>query len=198
MSTNQFLRKIVVTAIFGALATVLMMLSFSVPFMPGFIKMDFSELPALIASFSMGPIYGIAVCLIKNVVNVFMTTTGGVGEFCNFLLGVAFVAPAGFIYKAMKNRKGALIGSAVGAVSMAILGLPLNYFVSFPIYLKVLGLPVEALVGMYQAILPNVDGLLMCLIVFNMPFTLLKGGLDALITFLIYKRSSPIIRGKQV
>ncbi len=198
MSTKSFIRKIAVTAVFGALATVLMMLSFSVPFMPGFIKMDLSELPALIASFSMGPIYGIAVCFIKNAVNVFMTTTGGVGELCNFLLGVAFVAPAGFIYKAIKNRKGALIGSAVGAASMALLGLPLNYFVTFPIYVKVFGLPVDVIVGMYQAILPNVDGLLMCLIIFNIPFTLLKGGIDALITFLIYKRISPIIRGKKV
>ncbi len=194
MSTKINVRKIAMTALLGALSTVLMMLSFSVPFMPGFIKMDFSELPALIAAFSMGPISGIAVCLIKNVVNVFMTTTGGIGEIANFLLGVAFVTPAALIYNRLKSRRGALIGSAVGALSMALLSLPINYFITYPIYSQFM--PLDVIVNMYQQIIPNVDGLLMCLIVFNVPFTLLKGAADATITFLIYKRISPIIRGK--
>ncbi len=190
------IRKITVTAIFGALASVLMMLSFSVPFMPSFIKMDLSEFPALIASFSMGPLSGIAVCFIKNAVNVFATTTGGVGELSNFLLGVSFVVPAGLIYKHMKTRKGALIGSVVGSLAMSLLSLPINYLVTYPIYINALGFPLIAIIGMYQEILPGVDGLLMCLIVFNMPFTFLKGALDAVATFLIYKRISPIIREK--
>ena len=83
---GERIRFLVVTAVLGAVSAVLMMLSFSVPFMPSFIKMDFSELPALIASFSMGPLSGILVCLIKNLINVTMTTTGGVGELSNFLL----------------------------------------------------------------------------------------------------------------
>ena len=101
-------RSVVMTALLGAVASVLMFFSFSVPFMPSFIKMDLSEMPALVAAFSMGPLSGAAVCLIKNVVNVFSTTTAGVGELCNFLLGVAFVVPAGFIYKFKKNRLGAI------------------------------------------------------------------------------------------
>ncbi len=183
------------TALLGAIASVLMFMSFSVPFMPGFIKMDLSEMPALIASFSMGPISGAVVCLIKNVVNVFSSTTAGVGELCNFLLGVAFVVPAGIIYRMKKTRTGALIGSASGAVFMALLGLPLNYFVTYPLYIK-MGAPLETIIGWYQAILPDVDGLLMCLLVFNLPFTLLRGVIDTTLTFLIYKRISPIIRGK--
>ena len=91
-------RYIAMTGILSAIATVLMMLSFSVPFMPSFIKLDFSELPALIASFSMGPMSGVMVCLIKNLINLTMTTTGGVGELSNFLLGVFFVWPAGVLY----------------------------------------------------------------------------------------------------
>ena len=85
------IRFITVTGILGAVSTVLMMLSFSVPFMPSFIKLDFSELPALIAAYSMGPLSGITVCFIKNLINVTMTTTGGVGELSNFILGVCLV-----------------------------------------------------------------------------------------------------------
>ena len=189
-------RSIVMTALLGAAASVLMFFSFSVPFMPGFIKMDLSEMPALVAAFSMGPLSGAAVCLIKNVVNVFSTTTAGVGELSNFLLGVAFVVPAGFIYKFKKNRLGALIGSLTGSVAMAALGLPINYFVTYPLYIK-MGFPLDVIIGMYQDILPSVDGLLMCLIVFNLPFTLMRGIVDSALTFLIYKRISPLIKGKK-
>ena len=189
-------RSVVMTALLGAVASVLMFFSFSVPFMPSSIKMDLSEMPALVASFSMGPLSGAAVCLIKNVVNVFSTTTAGVGELCNFLLGVAFVVPAGYIYKFKKNRLGALIGSLTGSAAMAIIGLPLNYFVTYPLYIK-MGFPLDIIIGMYQDILPSVDGLLMCLIVFNLPFTLMRGIIDSALTFLIYKRISPLIKGKR-
>ena len=189
-------RSIVMTALLGAVASVLMFFSFSVPFMPSFIKMDLSEMPALVAAFSMGPLSGAAVCLIKNVVNVFSTTTAGVGELCNFLLGVAFVVPAGYIYKFKKNRLGALIGSLTGSAAMAVIGLPINYFVTYPLYIK-MGFPLDVIIGMYQDILPSVDGLLMCLIVFNLPFTLMRGIIDSALTFLIYKRISPLIKGKK-
>ncbi len=95
-------RKIAMTAILGAVATVLMFISFSLPIIPSFVKLDFSELPALIAAFTMGPVSGAVVCLIKNLVNLPFTSTGGVGELCNFLMGVTFVVPAGLIYKFRK------------------------------------------------------------------------------------------------
>ena len=187
------IRFLVVTAVLGAVSAVLMMLSFSVPFMPSFIKMDFSELPALIASFSMGPLSGILVCLIKNLINVTMTTTGGVGELSNFLLGVCLVLPAGLIYRYRKNRTSALIGALIGSLCMALFSLPSNYFVMYPIYSKFM--PIEAIIGMYQAIFPGVNGLLSCLLIFNVPYTFLKGAIDTLLTFLIYKHISPLIKG---
>ena len=187
------IRFLVVTAVLGAVSAVLMMLSFSVPFMPSFIKMDFSELPALIASFSMGPLSGILVCLIKNLINVTMTTTGGVGELSNFLLGVCLVLPAGLIYRYRKNRTSALVGALIGSLCMALFSLPSNYFVMYPIYSKFM--PIEAIIGMYQAIFPGVDGLLSCLLIFNVPYTFLKGAIDTLLTFLIYKHISPLIKG---
>ncbi len=192
---RQRVRYIAVTGMLSALSTILMMVSFSVPFMPSFIKLDFSEMPALIAAFSMGPLAGVAVCFVKNLINLPFTTTACVGEFANFLLGCCLVLPAGLLYRYRKNRKMALIGSLLGAAAMAAVGLPLNYFVTYPMYAKVL--PLKAIVGMYQAIAPGVDGLFWCLLFFNVPFTFLKGGLDAAITFLVYKRISPLIHGKK-
>ena len=188
-------RKITVTAMLGALATILMFFEFSVPFiMPGFIKMDFSELPALIAAFSMGPVSGIAVCFIKNIVNLLHTTSGGVGEISNFILGVCFVLPAGLIYKRNKSQKGALIGALTGAVIMAVVSVFSNYFVVYPVYENFM--PMEAIIGAYQAINHNVRNLWDALIWFNMPFTFVKGMFSVVITFLVYKRISPILKGK--
>ena len=183
--------NLVMTAMLSAVAAILMFLEFSVPIMPGFIKLDISELPALLASFSLGPVYGGGVCLIKNLINLTHTSTGGVGELCNFLLGVAFVVPAGLFYQKLKNRKGALIGSLVGAVIMAVISVPLNYFLTYPIY--TLFMPMEGIISAYQLILPFVDNLLECLLIFNMPFTFIKGMLDVLLAFLIYKPLSPLL-----
>lgn len=184
--------KIAVTGMLAAVATVLMFLDFSIPFLiPPFVKLDFSELPALLASFSLGPVSGVIVCLIKNLINCLRSTTGCVGELCNFMLGVCFVVPAGLIYRHKKSRKSALIGSLVGAVSMAVLSIPVNYFISYPIYTAFL--PIEQIIAMYQSLRPGVNGLLECLTVFNAPFTLLKGVLDVILCFLIYKPLSPLL-----
>ena len=188
------IRKMTMTALLGALATVLMFISFKVPLMPSFISMDFSELPALIAAFSMGPLSGVVVCLIKNLVNLFASQTGGVGEFSNFLLGCCFVLPAGLIYRYKKTQLGALIGALAGAVCMAVVSVFTNYFIVYPIYTNFL--PMEAIMGMYQAINPRVETLWEALWVFNVPFTFIKGMCSVLITFLIYKKISPLIKGK--
>ncbi|MDF2567678.1 MAG: Substrate-specific component RibU of riboflavin transporter [Oscillospiraceae bacterium] len=192
MNTNT--RKMVTLAMLSAVSVVLMFISFNVPLMPSFIKMDFSELPALIAAFSMGPLSGAVVCFIKNAVNVFFTTTGGIGELCNFLLGVCFVVPAGLIYKRFKGRKGALIGSLTGAISMAVLSVFLNYYIVYPIY--TLFMPMEAIIGMYQAINHRVSNLWEALLTFNLPFTFVKGLCSVIITFLIYKKISPLIKSR--
>ena len=187
-------RYLAMTAILAAVSAVLMMVSFSVPLVPSFLKMDISEMPALIATFSMGPVSGVLVCLIKNLINLPMTTTGGVGELANFLLGAVFVVPAGVIYHFVKNRKGALIAALSGCVAMSLISIPINYFLTYPVYATFM--PIDTIIGMYQAILPSVDGLLSCLLIFNVPFTFVRGLLDAVLTFLVYKRISPLIKGK--
>ena len=192
MSRRNKAHKLTVTAMLGAVAVVLMLMEFSIPFLiPDFVKMDFSELPALLAAFSLGPVYGIAVCFIKNAVHALFTTTACVGELCNFLLGCCFMIPAGLFYKMKKSRRSALWGALLGALAMAICSVPINYFISYPVYTAFI--PLDAIINMYQALIPSVNGLLMCLIVFNAPFTLLKGILTTALAFLIYKPLSPLL-----
>ncbi len=188
------IRTIAVTGMLGALATILMYLEFPIPMLiPPFIKFDFSELPALLAAYAMGPVSGIVVCLIKNLINLLHTQTGGVGELSNFILGVCFVLPAGLIYKKKKTQKNALIGAFAGAVLMAVVSVFSNYFIVYPVYTNFM--PMDAILGAYRTINSNVSNLWDALIWFNMPFTFVKGLCSVLITFLIYKRVSPILKG---
>lgn len=197
MKRNQT-RNLTVTAMLSAIGFVLMMVDFSMPmFVPSFVKMDVSELPALLASFSLGPVYGVLVCLIKNILaGIFHGSTGGIGEVCNFLMGAAFAAAAGLIYEYHKTRKGAVAASLIGAAAMAVASVPVNYFISYPVYAAMFG-GMDNILAAYQALNPNVDGLLACLVMFNLPFTFVKGLLDAAICFFIYKPLSPILHGNR-
>lgn len=193
--TQKKVRYIAVTAMLSAVATVLMYIEFPVPFMPSFIKMDISDLPALIGSFAMGPFYGVVIAALKNLLHLFNTSSGGVGELSNFLLTASFVLPAGLIYRFMKTKKGAVIGSVSGAVIMALLSIPINYFIVYPVYTAFM--PMDTIVKMYQGINPAIEdgNLLQCLVWFNMPFTFVKAMLSVAVTFLIYKPLSPLIHG---
>ncbi len=187
-------RAAAVTAMLSAVAFVLMFLDFSLPFLiPSFVKMDFSELPALLAAFALGPLWGAAVCLVKNLLHLLITTTAGAGELANFLLGLCFVLPAGWFYRRHKTRGRALAGVLVGAVCMAVASVPINYFVTYPVYARFM--PMDAILGMYRELRPSANGLLECLVLFNAPFTLLKGALTAVLCFLVYKPLSPILHG---
>ncbi len=191
------IRKLTGTAMLSAIAFVLMFLEFPIPVLiPPFIKMDFSELPALIASFAYGPFWGVAVCLIKNLIHLSDTQTGGVGELSNFLLGAFFVFTAGLIYKKIHTKKGAVIGSITGAFVMGAASLFINYYIVYPIYTKFM--PMEAIIGAYQLILPSVDDLWDCLIIFNLPFTVIKGLCSVLITMFVYKPLRGFLKGDTV
>ena len=185
--------KMTMTAMLSAIAFVLMFFEFSVPFMPDFIKMDLSELPALIGTFAMGPLSGVLICLIKNLLHLLMSTTGGVGELSNFILGAAFVLPAGLIYKKRRSKKSAVLGALTGALLMALISIASNYFIVYPVYYNFL--PKETILNAYQKIFPGVKNILDSLIVFNAPFTFIKGVFSVLITLVIYKPISPFLKG---
>ena len=187
-------RKIAVVAIMSALAEVLMILEFSVPFVPSFLKFDFSDLPAYITAFAFGPVSGVLVELLKNVIHLPFTATSGVGELANFLVGASLVLPAGIIYKKKKTLSGAIIGSVCGAVFAAIVSFPVNYFITYPFYSGFM--PMEAIISLYKAIIPQADTLVKALLMINVPFTFIKGAVNVLITFLIYKKISPVLKGQ--
>ena len=191
-------RKLTVTAMLSAVAFVLMFLDFPIPMiMPSFVKMDFSDLPELLGAFALGPTYGVLVCLLKNLIHLLVdSSTNGVGELCNFLFGAVFAWVAGFVYQRNKSRRTAVLGAVLGSVAMAIVSVPLNYYLTYPAYVVIYGMPLDVIIGMYQAIRPGVNGLLECLITFNAPFTLVKGLLDAVLCFLIYKPLSPLLHGR--
>ncbi|MBE6665307.1 MAG: ECF transporter S component [Ruminococcaceae bacterium] len=194
-SLRGYTRPMAVVAVMSALSIVLMMLEFSVPVVPSFLKFDISDFPALLTSFAVSPLAGVAVCFLKNVLHLFFTATSGVGELANFIISSAFVFPAGLLYKRFHTKFGAVLASFVGAVAAALMCVPVNYFITYPFYAKVM-IPMDAIIGMYQAILPSVDGLLEALLVFNLPFTFVKGSICILLTFLVYKPLSPILKGK--
>ena len=192
--------NLTVAAMLSAVAFILMFIEFPIPMLiPAFIKMDFSDLPALLGAFALGPVYGVIISFMKNLLHIVIkgTSTACVGELSNFILGAIFSAVAGYIYKHHKSRKTAIIGAVAGAVAMGVLSVPSNYFVVYPAYVQFYHMPLEAILGMYQAILPSADSLIKCLIIFNLPFTLVKGLLDAVLCMLIYKPLSPILHGRR-
>lgn len=196
-------RQITVTAMLSAVAFVLMYLEIPVPVIPSFIKFDFSDLPALLGTFALGPVYGVLIELVKNVLHLVVSQSMFIGELSNFILGATFTFTAGLVYKLNKNKRGAIVGGIVGALVMGIVSVPANYFVVYPVYVQAYFSGVEQVcVDMYSAISSGVfhagemKSLLQCLLVFNLPFTVVKGLISVLITMFIYKPLSPLLHGK--
>ncbi len=191
---NSKTRKITVTAMLSAVATILMYIQLPVAVMPSFIKLDISELPALIGAMALGPWWGVGVCAVKNILHSLISYSGYIGEISNFLLGVMFVLPTGLIYKAKKTKKMAIVSLVAGSLIMAVGGFFTNYFIIYPLYDKFM-LSINAIIQMYNAILPQADTLWECLLIFNVPFTFIKGIICTVIMLVIYKRISYLIKG---
>ena len=180
-----------IVGILSAIAYILMFMEFSVPLMPVFIKMDLSDFPALIGSLAVGPVGGGSIARMKSLLNVTVTSTGGVGELSNFILNAVFILPAGLLYKKKKSKKNACGGAVLGAVLMAVVSVASNYFVVYPVYYNFM--PADTILAAYQAIFPGVKSILQSLIVFNMPFTFIKAMISVVITFLLYNHLVPIL-----
>jgi len=181
------------TAVLAGAAVILMLMDFPIVFMPGFLKMDLSEIPAIIGAFSMGPLAGLWVMLLKNLLHLTNSQTAGIGELANFLVGSAFVLTAGFIYRRYKSRQGAITALLAGTIAMTVAAAALNYWVLIPLYQAVLNFPGEAVVKMGHAVNPFIINLKTFILFAIIPFNLLKGLLVSLITILIYKKLSHLL-----
>ena len=180
-----------------AVGVALQYIEISIPIIPNFIKLDFSDLPELIGAFAYGPVAGVIICLLRNLIHMAVSQSGFVGELSNFILGAVFALVAGLIYKKMKTKKGAFIGGTTGAAAMAGISVFTNYFIIYPLYYSVLGFPEEAVLGMYQALLPSVENIFQALLIFNLPFTFAKAMICVIIAMIIYKPLSKLLKGKE-
>ncbi|SDD56074.1 ECF transporter S component [Sporomusa acidovorans] len=180
-------------AILASAATILMLMDFPVLFMPTFLKLDFSDIPAIIGAFAIGPLAGCLIVLVKNILHVSSTQTAGIGEIANFLVGTGFVVPAAFIYRYKKNRSGAVIALAAGTVIMTLVAAAVDYWVLLPLYQSALHFPPEAIINMGRAVNPLIVDLKTFIVFAIVPFNLLKGIMVAVITLLVYKKLSPIL-----
>ena len=191
---DQRLNKLIKISLLSAIAFLLMFIEFGLPIFPSFLKVDISDLPALIGAFALGPVAGVAIEFLKNILHlVFRNDTMGVGELANFLVGAILVFTAGMLYKRKKTKNNALFSVIIGTIAMTIGAAILNYFVFLPLYETVLHFPIEAVVGMGKAINPNIKDLNTFIVWSIIPFNLLKGVIVSGITLLMYKRISPIL-----
>ncbi len=194
--TKSRTRKMTSIAMLSAVAFILQYIEFPLPMlMPPFIKFDLSDLPALLGAFAFGPVSGVIIELIKNLLHCLVSQSATVGELSNFILGAVFTLSAGFIYKFRKNKKTALLGGIVASLLMGLASIPSNYFVVYPFYYNFM--PKETVLAAYQAIVPSMKSIMQCLVVFNLPFTVVKGLLNVIICMLIYKPLSPILKGSE-
>ena len=189
-------RKIAVIGMVSAIAAVLMVLEFPLPFAPSFYGMDFSELPALIGTFAFGPVAGVLIEFCKIVLKILFkpTSTAFVGELANFAVGCSFLLPASCVYLFHKTKKSALIGSIAGTLCMTVFGTAFNAVYLLPKFAQLFGMPLDAIIGMGTAVNPAIDSITTLVIFAVAPLNLLKGGLVSVITMLIYKKISPIIK----
>ena len=184
-------KKLTQIGMLSAVSVVLMQIEFPLQFLaPGFYKLDLSEVPVLIGCFSMGPVAGVIIELIKVLLNLVIngTETACVGELANFVVGCAFILPAGLIYRWKHTRQGALIGMLTGTLSLTVFGCLLNAYVMLPAYSAAFHLPIENIVAMGTAINSQINSLLTFVLLAVGPFNLIKGILVSAIVFCIYKK----------
>jgi len=179
---NKKLRRMILIAILGSISTVLMQLNFPLPALPAFLKIDFSEIPAVLAIMTMGPVAGIAVELLKNVLHWFLSgspTGVPVGEIANFATGILFIMPIYLIFRNVQNTKGLTAGLIAGTVSMAVGMSALNYLVFLPMYVYFMNMPAYTGDAMFNVIVLGI-----------LPFNLIKGIMLMVISLLLYKSMS--------
>lgn len=183
----QYMTRI---AILGALSAILYMIEVPVV---AFYKLDVSTLPALLGAYSMGPAAGLGILLIKDLSGLLHSSTMYVGELADFLMGAAYILPAALIYRCKKTRKNALVGMIVGTVTMIAVSVLVNWQIMIPFYMTAFGMPMESIIGLAQKAMPFVDTEWELLLYVTAPFNLLKGFVLSALTFLLYKRLSPLL-----
>lgn len=188
-------RTLVKIGVLGAIAFILQIFEFPLWFTPGFLKFDLSEMPALLGSFAIGPMAGVMITLIKNIVKVAIrgSNTMVVGDLSNFVVGSIFAYVAGAVYHRNKTFKNAILGLTLGTIAMTVGASLSNYYIMIPFYAKVFGMPIDKIVAMSGAVNKAVVDYKTLILYAVVPFNLFKGAVTTFVTLLLYKRVSPIL-----
>ena len=193
-ATKISVRTITMTALLSAIAYILAFVEFPVPLSPAFARMDLSDFPALIGAFAFGSVAGILIELVKNALQLFSTSTGGVGELANFLMGASFVFTAGLIYECHKTKRMAWIAGIVGSIVMGVVAAIANYFILLPLFEQFM--PLKQLIASFGAFIPFIHTKLDVVLYNAFPFNLLKGLAISSITMFVFKRLHPVLKGE--
>lgn len=198
--TVKSARYMAICGLMSALAVILMMFEIPLFFAPSFYEIDFSEVPVLIGAFSLGPVAGVIIELCKILLKLLIkgTTTAFVGDLSNFMLGCMLVVPASVIYHFHKSKKSAMAGLAAGTVIMTAVGSVFNAVYLLPKFSQLYGIPLDGLVAMGHEVNAGINDVITMVLFAVVPFNLLKGGLVTLITMVLYKRISPILKTASV
>lgn len=194
-SSIQNVRMLTMTAVLSAIAFVLAFFEFPVPLSPTFARMDLSDLPALIGAFAYGPVSGILIEFVKNALQLLTSSTGGIGELANFIMGSSFVVTAGLIYKFHKTKKTAMLACLIASIVMGVGAAIVNYFILLPIF--EVFMPLDQLIASFGEFIPFIKTKLDVVLFNAFPFNLLKGIGISIVTMPLYKRLTPTLKGRQ-
>ena len=182
-------------SILGVMSFILMFMNLPLPIFPAFLKIDFADIPSVIGGFALGPVAGIMIQLIKNILHfMFDNSTGGVGEISNFIVGGSFVLVSSSIYHAMRSKKGAIIGSIAGTIVITIVGAHSNYFLIIPFYSNIM--PIDVIINLGTVVNSAIHDKLTLVLYGVIPFNIFKGIVISVVTALLYKKVTPILKKK--
>lgn len=194
-SSIQNVRMLTMTAVLSAIAFVLAFFEFPVPLSPTFARMDLSDLPVLIGAFAYGPVSGILIEFVKNALQLLTSSTGGIGELANFIMGSSLVVTAGLIYKFHKTKKTAMLACLIASIVMGVGAAIVNYFILLPIF--EVFMPLDQLIASFGEFIPFIKTKLDVVLFNAFPFNLLKGIGISIVTMPLYKRLTPTLKGRQ-
>lgn len=187
-------RTITITALLASISYILAFFEFPVPLSPSFARMDLSDIPALIGAFALGPATGVIIELIKNVLQLLSTSTAGIGELANFLIGASYVWIAGFIYKYKRTKKGAISAYIISSIVMGVVAMIVNYFILLPLFETFM--PLDQLIASFSEFLPFIQTKLDVVLYNVLPFNVIKGLVVGLVTMVVYKKLIPVLKGE--
>lgn len=180
--------------ILSAIAYILMFISVPLPIFPSFLKIDLSDIPAIFGGMSLGPMAGFAIVVVKNLLQaITASTTAGVGEFANIVIGGSYVLVICFFYNKSKNIKSVVTGAIIGTLIMTIVGCIVNYYVMIPLYSTAYGMPLDMIIQMGTVLNSRVTDLFSFVIWMIAPFNIVKAGLMTIVVLPLFKKMEKLL-----